>query len=234
MKYRTVIACALALTTTTANADFTHNGSLMGVELDGDAVRIYYTNPRAGLARLGVRRGTLLFEGRIDKSDPGRPYLEGDARIFKRGCDPTPYFVHGNFRYPYPFRLSGAAPVLSEDGCDIVDNVYEGANANLVFTSTSTGILAPRPADLALPDPVQPESSPANRPGEFCIKNVATGNWLNVRSGPGADYGKVGRLQADECDVAGLKQCIQGWCAILQVSTGTTGWVAQDFLSNTR
>ena len=44
---------------------YDHNGSTMRLERSGGDVRILYERPRAGLEGVGVRPGTLLFEGRL-------------------------------------------------------------------------------------------------------------------------------------------------------------------------
>lgn len=225
MRQISIAMFTLLLGNAASATDYTHNGSTMDVNVSEENVTIRYVEPRAGLQRVGVRPGTLLLEGRIDRSDPARPYLDGEARVFKRGCDPTPYFVYGDFPSSGSFMLNGTAPVLAEDGCAIIDNVSDGPNAELVFSPSAKTLKTSNPATLKI--------SP-DRSGSLCVVNIAAGGTLNVRSGPGENYGRVGRLAANDCSVAGLKQCIDGWCAVLQTSTGTTGWVAQTFIAPTR
>lgn len=62
-----------------------HNGSLMRLEANGNARTFVYVQPRAVLRRAGVRRGTVLFNGR--KS--GNSYV-GTARRYSRFCPSTP------------------------------------------------------------------------------------------------------------------------------------------------
>ncbi|MFD0914800.1 SH3 domain-containing protein [Pseudahrensia aquimaris] len=211
---------ALALSLTAAHAvEYEHNGSLVDVTVTEDRVRITYLRPRDGLRRIGVRKGTLLFEGKVEPLDDGGPYVEGMARLFKAGCQPAPYYVHGAFRLGKAFQLNGAAPVFAKTGCRNVDNTYEGSNANMKFER------------VASRDPGQKRvTQNKKRPGSLCVANISAGGTLNVRSGPGANYGRVGTLEAQDCNVAGLRQCINGWCAVMQLSDGTIGWVSQDYI----
>ncbi|KIT15944.1 SH3 domain-containing protein [Jannaschia aquimarina] len=186
-------------------ADFfyDHNGSRMVLSVDGSEVRIRYQQPRAGLANIGVRPGTLLFEGRVTNG-----ILDGMSRIFNTNCGEIDYFVHGAFRTGEDFTLKGAAPVVSNMSCRIVDNRYDGPNANLVFTSLA------RANGTALPV------------GRGCVTGVRT--VLNVRVGPGAGYGKIGTLPAGACGVEILARCDSDWCA---VTRGTVkGWVSMRYL----
>lgn len=67
-----------------------HNGSIMRLEADGARRRFVYVTPRRGMRRVGVRRGTLLFDGHRD----GFVY-EGTARIFNKRCGQFTYRVRG-------------------------------------------------------------------------------------------------------------------------------------------
>lgn len=67
-----------------------HNGSTMRLEADGARRRFVYVNPRRGMRSVGVRSGTLLFDGRRD----GLVY-EGTARIFNKRCGQYTYQVRG-------------------------------------------------------------------------------------------------------------------------------------------
>lgn len=69
---------------------WTHNGSVMRLEAEGAARRIYYANPRAGIRQVGVSGDTLLFDGERQ----GNRYT-GTARIFKAGCDDRTFPVEG-------------------------------------------------------------------------------------------------------------------------------------------
>ena len=72
-----LVGIAPASATTNLVHDYDHNGSRMVMVTHADGtVTIRYKTPRAGLARLGVTPGTLLFEGTIDGSVE-RGYIEG-------------------------------------------------------------------------------------------------------------------------------------------------------------
>jgi hypothetical protein len=72
-----------------------HNGSIMSLVEGGDGSRIiYYQVPRPVMAEIGVRRGTMLFEG---YETNGR-WL-GTAYLFKWDCPPIPYRVEGHLYY---------------------------------------------------------------------------------------------------------------------------------------
>jgi hypothetical protein len=94
---------------------YSHNGSEMLLERCGEDLRMTYENPRPALRQLGVKRGTLFFEGRLRRIDRGE-FIEGDARAFRKGCKPEPFYVRGGIsrrgeRDPVPFTLRGAAPL---------------------------------------------------------------------------------------------------------------------------
>ncbi|MBN9672152.1 SH3 domain-containing protein [Roseibium aggregatum] len=189
-----------------ADHRYEHNGSTMRVEVSGSSVRIYYEKPRQGLSAHGVRPGTLLFDGKVSNG-----YLEGMSRIFNANCGEVDYYVYGDFVPGQSFKLSGAAPVLSGMSCRIVDNVYTGPNANLQFNALRAG--AGRPANVG-------------RPG--CVTGV--NSYLNVRSGPGADYGRIGTFAAGSCGIEIVNNhCLGEWCLTRQGPT--TGWVNSRFLN---
>lgn len=85
------------LSSTSANADscWNHNGSLMRLKASGNQRWMYYENPRQVLRNAGVKRGTLLFNGR--KSGD---WYSGTARRFSKHCpgNPLEYFVEGPVR----------------------------------------------------------------------------------------------------------------------------------------
>src|SRR5690606_15641612 len=125
---KTVIFAALAfiasLTIANAQALYNHNGSIMRVVEQGNTVRILYEQPRQGMAQIGVRPGTLLFEGQLDANR----YLEGLSRIFSARCGELDYYVYGQYQRSGDFTLNGAAPVLESGGCRVIDNTYDGSN----------------------------------------------------------------------------------------------------------
>lgn len=195
-------------TVTAADYRYEHNGSQMRVTTSGDNVRIYYEKPRKGLSGIGVQVGTLLFEGRQNGG-----YLEGMSRIFNANCGEVDYFVHGDFTPGQSFKLSGAAPVLSNMSCRIVDNIYTGSNANLVFT-TLGGQQAQAP---------QPSPTTAG-----CVKGVQSGSWLNVRVGPNSDYGKIGEIAGGSCGIEISANCSGQWCLVQQGNT--YGWAHMTYI----
>lgn len=76
-----------------ADSCWDHNGSIMRLKANGSSRAFYYEHPKPDLAPAGVRRGTLLFDGRIS----GNRY-EGTARVYSKYCpaDPLEYWVEGS------------------------------------------------------------------------------------------------------------------------------------------
>ena len=70
-----------------------HNGSVMRLKASGNERAFFYESPRSGLWDVGVRPGTLLFNG----VKTGNWY-SGTARVFSAGCAPLEYFVEGPVR----------------------------------------------------------------------------------------------------------------------------------------
>lgn len=121
----TLAGMLLATSAFATDYAYDHNGSRMRVNVEESTVRIYYQEPRKGLSGVGVRAGTLLFDGKMSNG-----YLEGMSRIFNPKCGEVDYFVYGDFEPGQSFTLNGAAPVLSGMSCRIVDNVYDGRMPN--------------------------------------------------------------------------------------------------------
>lgn len=205
----TVLLTGWILIATASAADYLydHNGSRMRVNVEGNKVKIYYQKPRQGLAGAGVRAGTLLFDGKVSNG-----YLEGMSRIFNPNCGEVDYFVYGDFTPGRSFMLNGAAPVLSNMSCRIVDNVYEGDNANLRFSAIGKSSQTPL--------------SKTNQGGASCVVGVNTS--LNVRVGPGADYGRIGELPANVCGLKILDRCQDDWCVV--AFNDLTGWVSMRYI----
>ena len=69
-----------------------HNESVMAVFADHatGSVSITYVQPKPSLAAIGVRPGTLLFDGAWNNGA-----LYGRARVFNLVCGAIPYDVHG-------------------------------------------------------------------------------------------------------------------------------------------
>ncbi|MEM9279569.1 MAG: hypothetical protein AAGA76_13430 [Pseudomonadota bacterium] len=91
------ITSAVFLQTGEAKADscWDHNGSLMRLQASGNQRWMYYENPRQVLRNSGVRRGTLLFNGRKNGN-----WYSGTARRFSKYCpgNPLEYYVEGPVR----------------------------------------------------------------------------------------------------------------------------------------
>lgn len=78
-----------------ADSCWTHNGSLMRLQAQGNQRWLSYERPRSVLANAGVRSGTLLFNG-IKNGN----WYSGTARVFSKYCPGSPleYFVEGPVR----------------------------------------------------------------------------------------------------------------------------------------
>lgn len=78
-----------------ADSCWTHNGSLMRLQAQGNNRWIYYENPRSVLRNAGVTRGTLLFNG-VKSGN----WYSGTARVYSRFCPGSPleYSVEGPVR----------------------------------------------------------------------------------------------------------------------------------------
>jgi hypothetical protein len=73
-----------------ADSCWWHNGSLMRLADRGSQRAFYYEEPRSGLRSVGVRRGTLLFNGTKNGN-----WYSGWASVFSPGCAPLEYWVEG-------------------------------------------------------------------------------------------------------------------------------------------
>jgi hypothetical protein len=83
-----------------------HNRSIMYMLEDGTHRQIYYDDPRPGLKEVGVKQGTLLFDGVVDGTT-----LSGTAFVFAKECDPLSFAVTGKLtRDGKRFTLNGKAP----------------------------------------------------------------------------------------------------------------------------
>ena len=89
---------------------YDHNGSRMRAERCGGELSIWYDAPRDGIAKQGVRPGTLFFDGFLS-FDGARNLIAGTARVFKSGCKPGEFSVEGYYTVTGgPIRLEGEAP----------------------------------------------------------------------------------------------------------------------------
>ena len=120
------------------NDEFTawHNGSKMRVTLEEDTFLIVYERPKRSLRKHGVRNGTVLFSGHIT----GSGKVEGEAHVFRSGCDPEPYWVTGRYKKSRrAFTLRGDAPKRMSGGCEVIDYTSSGSNARLSFSKAGGG-----------------------------------------------------------------------------------------------
>lgn len=199
----------VARNATAQSTTYDHNGSIMQVEQSGRQVQITYQTPRPGIAAQGATPGTVLLTGTLD----GDNYLSGMARIFRRGCGVIDYFVYGDFTLGRDFALTGAAPILAAQGCQVVNNTFDGPNSNLAFL-----VLAPAPSPR--PGPIA-----ARR---YCVTDIGLGGFLNMRTGPGTQWGVIDRIAASSCRVLAAAPARNGWQPVEH--EGRLGWVAQGYL----
>jgi hypothetical protein len=89
-------------------------GSRVGLVAEGSSRRFHYVQPRADLAKAGVRPGTTLFEGhRFGDS------YEGRAWIFNERCGPHSYTVSGAVSLDNRMVvLWGIAPIYFDEACN--------------------------------------------------------------------------------------------------------------------
>ncbi|MEO0329145.1 MAG: hypothetical protein AAF217_11190 [Pseudomonadota bacterium] len=78
-----------------ADSCWNHNGSIMRLKASGNNRWLYYERPKQVLINAGVRKGTLLFNGRKSGN-----WYSGTARRFSKYCpaNPLEYFVEGPVR----------------------------------------------------------------------------------------------------------------------------------------
>lgn len=117
-----------ATTRTVSAYLYDHNGSEMLLEDEDGKVTITYRRPKSSLTSLGVRSGTVLFEGWRDGG-----VLAGEARTFRSGCPNAHYIVEGVDRPAADFTLAGAAPVRGPDRCSVARFDPQSSNAVLGF-----------------------------------------------------------------------------------------------------
>ena len=139
----TCLAAALLIGVSTLPATgeesiWTHNGSLVRWMSSGQNRWLYYVEPRPALAAIGVKPGTLLFEGQATAN-----ILVGTAYVFSENCLPTPYRVEGVIYSETDVRLDGAVPVVDAYSCEIVDYTWDSNNAALHFYYVMTIDRAP-------------------------------------------------------------------------------------------
>lgn len=89
------LMAAVGSTPALADSCWTHNGSLMRLQAQGNQRWLSYEVPRQQLQAAGVRRGTLLFNG-VKSGN----WYRGTARVFSKYCpgNPLEYAVEGPVR----------------------------------------------------------------------------------------------------------------------------------------
>lgn len=64
--------------------------------------------------------------------------------------------------------------------------------------------------------------------GTWQVNGVAAGDSLNIRSGPGVHYSRVGKIPAGSACVIRDGECKRQWCRISYAEA--TGWVNSRYL----
>jgi hypothetical protein len=104
----------------TKTSFWTHNRSGMYMTKDGTRRQIHYEDPRAGLKEVGVKQGTLLFDGVVDGTT-----ISGTAYSFAKDCDPLSFPVKGKLaRDGKRITLAGRAPRVGTQ-CRITGDRHE-------------------------------------------------------------------------------------------------------------
>jgi hypothetical protein len=126
-----------------------HNGSKMTLEANADKRKLVYTEPREGLDKAGIRKGTVLFNGSTKPN--GR--LAGFAKIFKASCNPIDYFVEGTFNEARgEIVLQGQAPTYaSGTSCEVTG--YSDSSPASTLKFSRIGDAPPDSAAIAQGDP---------------------------------------------------------------------------------
>jgi hypothetical protein len=123
------VAMTTVATAQPVSSLWNHNGSLMGLMADGPYRQFVYEQPRPGMAQVGVRPGTLLFDGRRD----GNQYL-GTAYLFPPTCPRIAYDVSGPVSWnDLQVTMYGLAPIVDRN-CQVIG--YR--NDTLVFSHMQT------------------------------------------------------------------------------------------------
>ncbi|WP_295556784.1 hypothetical protein [uncultured Hyphomicrobium sp.] len=140
-----------------------HNGSEMGLVSKGDEREFVYLKPRSSLGSL-VQPGTVLFSGR----KVGDSY-EGKAKVFKSGCEPTPYEVKGPVQNEGKTVVLRGVRLIPDDSCKVARQY----NDTLVFQFSGDaggGAEAPEQAQgqgqIPAPDVPPPDATVSSNPAE--------------------------------------------------------------------
>lgn len=102
-----------------------------------------------------------------------------------------------------------------------------------IATDTAATIPTDAPTATAVPATNTPIANSNNQPDNYAVVFVETNDVLNMRSGPGVDFGVVGTLppNATNVQITGSGQVVAGstWVPIQQ--GGLAGWVNSRFLT---
>ena len=222
---------------------WTQGRNTLAYERDDDGRRaIWFWDPRDGLARAGVTRGTLFIEGTRNR---GR--FEGEARHFVDGCGAYVYPVQGRVRdNETRIRLTGDRPEVDDD-CRVTG--LSEHSFQLAFQSDNP----PGTRNLNVEAQRDPQGA-APMLGvwsdRFRVRNIDRGGALNVRRGPSLNAAVVGSLPHNARDIlilgagctppidpqsyAGMnrRQKMRAlstrWCQVMW--NGNRGWVYGRFL----
>jgi hypothetical protein len=108
-----------------------YNDSILELIADGPSRKFYYFSPRAGLDPVGVKRGTLAFDGKRTDNK-----YSGSAYTFSRYCGPLAYPVTGTVSDDQrKVQFSGLVPKRN-GSCAIV----ESTNQTFEFSLRSVGV----------------------------------------------------------------------------------------------
>jgi hypothetical protein len=95
-----------------AESVWTHNGSKIRWESEGQRRTASYLTLRPGLEAAGIQPGAKLFEGARKGA-----VLSGNSYSFKNGCPPIPFPVSATIANERQIVLTGEAPIRSS-GCN--------------------------------------------------------------------------------------------------------------------
>jgi len=129
-----------------------HNGSMMYLVANGASREFHYQKPRAGMLEVGVRPGSLLFRGEIDKGQ-----YSGTAYIFNPHCGQIPFQVNGSvLDNDERILLTGRAPRVGRN-C----HPHESYTSNLEFRRLKPNeAMQSQELFTAAPAPAMEESKP--------------------------------------------------------------------------
>jgi hypothetical protein len=143
-----------------------HNGSKIRWVSNGASRRAYYVEPRAGLDKLGIYPGQLLFEGyRRGNIVAGRAYT------FKPGCPPLSFSVSANLLSETAIDLRGLAP-RRDVGCEVTSFAETDLQFNyMARTGEGPPIYSPEPEPpTSVPSVPSVPSPPTSDTPEACKK----------------------------------------------------------------